>query len=417
MAEAKTVGEQTSNKKHRVIATNVPFNISDAQILNHFSGAVSIERHSKDGKLTGAVFIQCRNDSDVKHFIRTLDKSSLAGRTIGVSYLEDRDKYRAAQKTQRILQKYSKKTPETESNEVPVDLIDVSKVFSEDSTPKKNKSNETEQEEELDENARGRKRRQEFEAEAENKKRKMPEGEEDRTIFITNLPLNETEEDIAKRFSEFGEIEQCTCVLDKETGAPTGKAFVLFSHLDSCKAALKNKVILDNRVLVVLKYISPEVLQKREAEKKHKYDSFKKTQKEKTNAQLQEKEMKKQTARRSTCRVHISHITKTLTRKDINESLKKYFLTEYQKNLKLRGINIPTDGGKKNPGFGFITFYHPEDAQTFIDNQFKFNKSLGRQMTAEYAMESKEFLEKGIKKKPSKQERLAKRAQKASSKE
>ncbi|OAG31819.1 hypothetical protein NEDG_00294 [Nematocida displodere] len=347
------------SKSFRVIATNVPFNIEEKDILNFFSGAHSIERHTKNGVLTGAVFVQCKNITDVNRFIKTHNGKELEGRVIGVSYLEDREVFKA----------------------------------------KKKQAND-------DENERGRKRRQEYEGES--KKRTMPDGEEERTIFITNLSFKEGDAELTEKFSQYGEVEQCTIVSNKETGISTGRAFILFKDPASCKLALKDQVILNNRVLVVLKYVSPDTLRKRESDADSKTKQREKTIKDRKEGKIEQRDPDQ----KSTCRLHLSHMDKKLNRRTASKAIEEYFLKNLDKKVKLRGVNITSDKTKKNPGYGFVTFKFPEDAQTFLEHQKLLTKGLGWRMTAEYAMESKEFLEKGIKKKPSKADRLAKKAAK-----
>ncbi|KAI5165767.1 hypothetical protein NEIRO03_1387 [Nematocida sp. AWRm78] len=352
-------GSGTYSKQHRVIATNMPFNISDEQILKHFNGAVSVERHTKNGVATGAVFIQCANTTDVNRFIKTLDGTDFLGREIKVAQLHDREVFKARQKFD---------------------------------TP-------------TDENSFGRQRRKEYE---ENQRKKLPEGEENRTVFVTNISVKDTEDQVREVFEAFGEVEQCTFVLNRETGEPTGRAFVLFKHQDSCKESLRQQVSLNDRILVVLKYVSPEVLKQRESEQKEKDYKREKTIKDRQEGKLEPRDPSKV----SSCRVHISHMDKKHTRKSISKVIEEYFLKAHDKKVKLRGVNLTSNNAKRNPGYCFITFKFPEDAAIFLENQNKMRRAIGGKMAAEYAMESKEFQEKGIKKKPSKADRIEKKNRK-----
>ncbi|KAI5191451.1 hypothetical protein NEMIN01_1527 [Nematocida minor] len=347
------------NKKHRVIATNMPFNISDEEVLKHFRGAVGVERHTKNGVATGAMFIQCENSSDVNRFIKTLDSTEIKGREIKVSQLHDKEVFKAKQKFEGA----------------------------------------------ADENSKGRQRRIEFE---NTQRRKLPEGEEDRTLFITNISFKDTEDEIVEVFAQYGEVEQCTLVVNKETGAPTGRAFVLFKDASSCKEALKSQVVLNDRVLVVLKYISPEALRRKEQEKEEKEIQREKNIKDRKEGRLEPRDPEKL----STCRVHISHMDKKLTRKTLSKAIEEYFQAKHEKKVKLRGVNLTANAAKRNPGYCFVTFKFPEDAETFLKEQKGLHREFGYKMKAEYAMESKEFLEKGIKKKPSKIDRIEKRNRK-----
>lgn len=356
----KTAGQAGAyDRKHRIIVTNMPFNITEEDTLKHFRGAVGIEKHKKNGVETGAVFIQCTSSTDVNRFIKTFDKTDLNGREIKVSQLHDKEVFKAKKKFEGM----------------------------------------------ADENARGREKRIEFE---NAQKRKLPEGEEERTLFITNISFKDTEEEIIDAFSPYGEVEQCTLVVNKETGSPTGRAFILYKNKESCKDALKNQISLNKRVLIVLKYVSPEALRQKEEEKKEKQHQTEKTIKDRKAGRLEPRDPSKL----SNCRVHLSHIDKGHTRKSVSKAIEEYFLSKHDKKVKLRGINLTSNTAKKNPGYCFVTFKFPEDAEVFIQEQKRLHRGLGMKMTAEYAMESKEFLEKGIKKKPSKIDRIEKRHRK-----
>ncbi|KAI5170703.1 hypothetical protein NEFER03_0162 [Nematocida sp. LUAm3] len=344
-------------REHRIIAKNLPFNQTDEEILELFKGAIAIQRHTKNGVLSGAVFLQCQNMTDVNRFIQSHNNRVVEGRVISVSHLVDREVYLA-------------KTPNKDT---------------------------------LSENERGRLIRKE--TEAQKKRYASPEGEEDRTVFITNLSFKETKEEVKEAFSKFGEIEQCTLVMNKETGISTGRAFILFKDKSHAKAALKEQVLLNNRVLVVLKYVSPETLRDKVDEKTKKDRQRDKTIQDRKEGRIPGRDPE----RRSECRVYISHMKKTFNRKTLSKAIEEYFLKKHDKKLKLRGVNLSLNNCKKNPGYAFVTFKFPEDATIFLENQGKLKRALGREIVAEYAMESKEFLEKGIKKKPSKEERLAKK--------
>lgn len=367
----KVANKEAAMRGYRVIARNMPFNISDEEILKFFSGAHSIKRHTKNGILTGAVFVQCNNMADAKRFIETCNNKELEGRKISVSYLEDKDTY---------------------------------------TTKMKKSEQETSQEKELDENEIGRKRRKAYEESLSSKSRKVALGEEERTLFVTNISFRDGEKEISAVFEKYGEVEQCTVMSNKETGVSLGRAFVLFKDPASCKKALKDQIVLNDRVLLVLKYVSPEVLKQRDEEKNEKDKKRAKNIKDRKEGRLPPRDP----AKLSTCRVHISHMDKKHNRKSVSKTIEGYFEKQGRK-VKLRGVNLSVDRTKRNPGYCFVTFKFPEDAAFFIDKQRDLQSSLGMKMTAEYAMESKEFLEKGIKKKPSKEDRAAKRKEKENS--
>lgn len=385
MSQVEQLGRPAPAKEHRVVATNMPFNVSEEKIKSFFAGAHSIERHTKKGVLTGAVFIQCQNAEDAKRFIDTLNGKEFEGRTIKVAQLVDREVFRARQlreKHERAVQA----------------AAGAPAAAAED----KGGSGASRPLDEEDENEKGRRIRAQYE-----RKRPAPEGEEERTVFIRNLSQKTTKEEIIKHFSKYGSIDQCTLVgeKDKENSVPTGKAFVLFKEPAGCRAALREQVVLNDRLLVVLKYLHPETLRQRDADKLSKEKKRQQKIRDRQEGRIEPMDPSKV----STCRVHISHIHKKLNRKLICQAVEEYFQRHHSKKIRLRGINVAVDSSKRNPGYAFITFKFPEDAQVFLANQRHLLGSLGGKMVAEYAMESKEFLEKGLKKKPSKEDRLNKK--------
>ncbi|KAI5191821.1 hypothetical protein NECID01_1666 [Nematocida sp. AWRm77] len=384
MSEIEQLRAEEVSKEHKVVAMNMPFNTSEEKIMKLFNGAHSIERHTKKGVLTGVVFIQCRNASDAKRFIDTLNGVEFEGRTIRVSQLLSKEDYKAKVRGEKAAAQEGgvQKKPSAVQRE------------------KESGEGEGEKKKEETENERGRRIREQYE-----RKRPSLQGEEDRTVFIRNLSQKTTKEEITACFSKYGSIDQCTLVTDKNSSVPTGKAFVLFAEPEGCKGALREQIVLGDRVLVVMKYLHPDSIKQRDSEKASKDKKRLQKIEDRKTGQIEPMDPSKL----SSCRVHISHIHKKLNRKLISQGVEEYFQKHHDKKIRLRGINVSSDSSKRNPGYAFITFKFPEDAAVFLENQRLLKSSLGAKMTAEYAMESKEFLEKGIKKKPSKEERLSRK--------
>ncbi len=61
---------------------------------------------------------------------------------------------------------------------------------------------------------------------------------ENRKLFVGNLPWEMRGKDLAQAFSEFGEVEFATVVLDRETKKSKGFWFVTFVNIDDAKKAL-----------------------------------------------------------------------------------------------------------------------------------------------------------------------------------
>ncbi len=59
-------------------------------------------------------------------------------------------------------------------------------------------------------------------------------------ILIRNLARSTTEAELKNLFDEFGAVQSCNLVLDKETGLSKGFAFVEMPKPGEAKAAIKN---------------------------------------------------------------------------------------------------------------------------------------------------------------------------------
>ena len=58
-------------------------------------------------------------------------------------------------------------------------------------------------------------------------------------IYVGNLNLGTDEKKLGEVFSEFGELEHISLVLDKETGESRGFAFITFEHSEDATYALE----------------------------------------------------------------------------------------------------------------------------------------------------------------------------------
>ena len=60
------------------------------------------------------------------------------------------------------------------------------------------------------------------------------------SIYVGNLSLDATEEDIQRAFAVFGDVATVTIIKDRETGRPRGFAFVEMPSGEQAKAAIQN---------------------------------------------------------------------------------------------------------------------------------------------------------------------------------
>lgn len=72
-------------------------------------------------------------------------------------------------------------------------------------------------------------------------------------LLIRNLDRSTTEEQLKALFQEFGTVQSCTLVLDRDSGTSKGFGFVEMPKPGEAKAAIKNlnyKTIGSNKIRV-----------------------------------------------------------------------------------------------------------------------------------------------------------------------
>ncbi|CAH1439201.1 unnamed protein product [Lactuca virosa] len=108
------------------------------------------------------------------------------------------------------------------------------------------------------------------------KKIKTPEEEEEdlqKTLFISNLPFDVTNEEVKQRFAGFGEVQSFVPVLHPITKRPRGTGFLKFKTVEATDAAFSAStvadlgIILKGRQLKVLKALNKKAAHDKEVEK------------------------------------------------------------------------------------------------------------------------------------------------------
>lgn len=72
-------------------------------------------------------------------------------------------------------------------------------------------------------------------------------------LLIRNLDRSTTEEELKTLFQEFGVVQSCNVVIDRDSGASKGFGFVEMPKAGEAKAAIKNlndKTIGSNKIRV-----------------------------------------------------------------------------------------------------------------------------------------------------------------------
>jgi RNA recognition motif-containing protein len=73
-----------------------------------------------------------------------------------------------------------------------------------------------------------------------------------KTIYVGNLPWSTTEESLAQAFSQYGPVQSCRIVTDRETGRSRGFGFVEVADEDTEQIITASQgMTLEGRVLTV----------------------------------------------------------------------------------------------------------------------------------------------------------------------
>lgn len=72
---------------------------------------------------------------------------------------------------------------------------------------------------------------------ARNGSRKDDTPTPNKCLGVFGLSLSSTEKDLREVFSRYGPIEECTVIIDSQSGRSRGFAFIYFEHLEDAKVA------------------------------------------------------------------------------------------------------------------------------------------------------------------------------------
>jgi nucleolar protein 4 len=230
-AAAKPVkpGVKLNTRLFRIIVRNLPFGVKEAAVRGAFARFGELEevhlptKPGRNGQPEGRgfAFLQFATKKEAAECVETGNGMEMLGRPVAVDWAVAKEVYAEVAKPT--------KKQEREARE-----------------EERKKKLEAQRAEEAEE----RKKRKAGE-EVDGAKGKKSKGDKDQgaeevgiggdintTVFVRNIPLESSEQELAGVMRPFGKIIFCRMVMDKTTGKHRGSAFVKYAELSAARAAV-----------------------------------------------------------------------------------------------------------------------------------------------------------------------------------
>ncbi|OQV19388.1 putative RNA-binding protein 28 [Hypsibius exemplaris] len=432
--------ERKPSKMGRIIIRNLPFSTKEDDLKNLMAKCGKIMEVriplKDDGKMRGFAFVQFQSINSAETAIKMFNASKLKDRPIAVDWAVAKSRYDDALAAR-----------DAETARVKAEEPDVKEIEEDEEGEEKGDTNDDEKSEDGEEEESEKPVKEESDADdssnaddseteegddgtVRKKKPRTPKKpsdvEEGRTLFIRNLPYEETEESLLPFFKKFGVVKYFKLCIHADSGHSKGSGFVQYREKDSADRCLyaassNDGLVLDSRKLLVCVAEKPK--ERRKAEKlKHE-----KPKKDNRNlALLQEgrlvkdadpvsqNDMRKRSMldkRKaeslknlhmfvSTTRLTVHNIPKSLDDAGLRDiflkavGVKKYAIKESRVIRDLQTLDHTGVG--KSRGFGFVEFKNHADAVKAIaavNNNPDIFKADKRPIV-EFAVENKVALQK-----------------------
>ncbi|XP_053668328.1 RNA-binding protein 28 [Anopheles marshallii] len=235
------------HRQCRIIIRNLSYKITENMLRSEFERFGNLEEVNilkrEDGKLVGCAFLQFSQREESDRAIQEMDSHIFMGRKIEVHYAKDKADYSRIKK-EKIKEEDAVKIEDDDGVQIKEeeddDDDDEDDEDEDDYTDDDDENEDDDIDEDVDEKPpKGLKS-------SIKKEKRHNEVEEEREVFVKNLPYEVDASELMEIMSQFGKVEKALINKERISGHSKGTAFVIFRRKDSaeisCRQSLKLRV-------------------------------------------------------------------------------------------------------------------------------------------------------------------------------
>lgn len=212
----------------KLIVRNLPWSIKEPEQLEHlfrsYGKIKQIILPKKKGILAGFGIVIVRGRKNAEKALKGVNGKEVDGRTLAVDWAVDRETW---EKTKQEEQHEDEGVADLEQQPDEDKLIDNGDDINADDDLDMDDDDDEELEDESEDE----------DAADEEEKRRLSNN--NKTLFVRNVPFTCSDEILQEHFSQFGDVRYARIVLDHNTERPRGTGFVCFYKEEDCIACLK----------------------------------------------------------------------------------------------------------------------------------------------------------------------------------
>ncbi|CAB3363081.1 Hypothetical predicted protein [Cloeon dipterum] len=238
---------QSRRKKGRLIVRNLPFQITEDKLREHFEkfGKVidTVLLRRNDGKLVGCGFVEFENKENAKTALEECSGKPLMKRPIVVDWALPKANFQHSQKNAGAEIKEEVESSEGEEDDVKPSKPTVNEVKKDTSDSEEDSSNDDRDAEDSEEDDNQFDEQDEEDSEGgderEDKVIYRDNPEDGKTVFLKCVPFSATEDDLRDCLDKFGPVQYVAICMDANTMHSRGSAFVKFKTRESADKCLQ----------------------------------------------------------------------------------------------------------------------------------------------------------------------------------